>query len=106
MANRNKQWQTAHNLGVNYEAKELEKNGWSVLADHIPDYNEPPLINNHIPDIYTTKSGHIRVIEIETSLDDDHKQHTAFRRHCGQYKNRHFYGRLVDTKGRRIDTFN
>ncbi len=96
-----------HDLGIKHEAEELEKDGWNVLADHISEYKKkrPPNIANHRPDIYATKSGHTRIVEIETDEDDDHDQHTAFRRHAGQMKNTIFYGWIVDSIGRRVEKF-
>ncbi|MFB6273426.1 MAG: hypothetical protein ABEL51_11085 [Salinibacter sp.] len=107
MANRNRQDQQAHNRGVRHEADELAGDDWNVRADHQPDnqYDEPPTVNGRVPDVYATKAGHTRIIEIETDPNDDHDQHTAFRRHAGQHENRVFYGWIVDATGRRIQRF-
>lgn len=106
MARRSTQKQSAHNLGVKHEADELAISGWKVYADHIPGYKRPPQINGRIPDVYAIKNGRIRIVEIETNENDDHDQHTAFRRHAGQKDNVRFYGWIVNASGRRIIRFN
>lgn len=105
MAKRSTTMQSAHNMGVKHEANELARQGWKVYADHIQQYPDPPIVNGRIPDIYATKNGWVRIVEIETSTDDDREQHTAFRRHAGQKNNVKFYGWIVNSLGRRTIQF-
>jgi hypothetical protein len=96
MAHRSRQEQEAHDKGVLAEARHLEREGWSVQADHLPDHewNRPPTIAGHRPDVYATKRGGTRIVEIETDPDDDHDQHEAFRRSAAQ-TGANFYGWIV-----------
>jgi arginine/ornithine N-succinyltransferase beta subunit len=104
MARRNPSDQTAHNKGVRRTADELDREGWNVQADHISSYDSPPTVNGHVPDVYATKRGGTRIIEVETSREDDQNQHTAFRRSAGQ-TGANFYGYVVDSAGRRQEQF-
>lgn len=107
MAHRSPKQRKAHNKGVLHEARDLESDGWNVRADHLPDHDweSPPTIADHVPDVYARKAGHTRIVEIETDPEDDHEQHSAFRRHAGQKQNTVFYGWIVDSQGRRNDRF-
>lgn len=105
MANRSQKQQTAHDKGVRAEARELNKKGWNVKADHLAKWPNPPKVNGRYPDVYATKNGNTRIVEIETSRADDSNQHTSFRRHAGQKSNTQFYGRVVDSGGNRRQTF-
>jgi hypothetical protein len=104
MARRNPSDQKAHDKGVRKTANELDRKGWDVRADHISSYDSPPTVNSHVPDVYATKRGGTRIIEIETSREDDQGQHTAFRRSAGQ-TGANFYGYVVDSAGRRREQF-
>lgn len=104
MARRRRVAQTAHDKGVRAEAKELEKKGWTVRAD-VSGWPTPRTVNGRRPDVIATKRGSGRIVEIETDADDDHNQHTAFRRHVGQKDNWVFYGWIVDAAGRRRRRF-
>lgn len=104
MARRNTSDQKAHDKGIRKTANELDRGGWNVRADHISSYESPPTVNGHVPDIYATKRGGTRIIEIETDPEDDHYQHTAFRRSAGQ-TGANFYGYIVDSAGRRREQF-
>lgn len=94
-----------HDKGVQAEARELQREGWNVRADHLNGWSNPPKINGHYPDVYATKRGSRRIIEIETDASEDKAQHTAFRRHASQKQNTIFYGRVVDRGGNRRRTF-
>nr|RDZ30297.1 hypothetical protein DEQ67_14615 [Haloferax sp. Atlit-48N] len=94
----------AHQKGVNTTAEEHDRNGWNVKAA-LRGWTQPPTIAGHIPDVVATKRGSRRVIEIETSRNDQKRQHEAFRRHAGQKANTVFIGYVVDSAGRRIDQF-
>ena len=104
MALRSRRAQEAHDKGVRAEALELHRDGWNVRAD-LSGWSKPPLIGRHRPDVYATKRGHTRIVEIETNEQDDHDQHSTFRRHAGQKENTIFYGWIVDAAGRRIKRF-
>jgi len=106
MAHRSREEQKAHDKGVLAEARELDREGWDVKADHISGhgFGTPPTINGHRPDVYATKRGGTRIVEIETDPDDDHGQHTAFRRSAGQ-TGANFYGWIVDKGGNRRTKF-
>jgi hypothetical protein len=106
MAHRSRDEQQAHDKGILAEARELDRNGWEVRADHISGhgFDTPPKINGHRPDVYATKRGGTRIVEIETDPDDDDSQHTAFRRSAGQ-TSANFYGWVVDSGGNRRTKF-
>lgn len=106
MAHRSPAKQEAHDKGVLAAARELDREGWSVQADPIPDHkwDRPPVIAGHRPDVYAKKRGGTRIVEFETDPEDDHDQHKAFRRSAGQTA-ANFYGRIVDSAGRRQNTF-
>lgn len=106
MAHRSREEQKAHDKGVLATARELDRKGWNVRADHLSGHkwDTPPEVNGHVPDVYATKRGGTRIIEIETSPDDDHDQHSAFRRSAGQ-TGANFYGYIVDSAGRRQEKF-
>lgn len=106
MAHRSPEDQEAHDKGVLATASELNKNGWDVRADHLQGhgYDKPPEVGGHVPDVYATKRGGTRIVEIETSPDDDREQHEAFRRSAAQ-TGANFYGYIVDNAGRRRKKF-
>ncbi|WP_042662734.1 hypothetical protein [Haloferax sp. ATB1] len=105
MAHRSRDVQKAHDKGVLAEARDLEKKGWDVKADISGHgYGSPPTVNGHQPDVYATKRGGTRIVEIETDPDDDPDQHTAFRRSAGQ-TGANFYGWVVDKGGNRRTRF-
>lgn len=105
MARRSQEQQTAHDKGVLAEARELERDGWNVRADVTEEeFEQPPEVGGHRPDVYATKRGGTRIVEIETDLDDDHDQHSAFRRSAGQTGAK-FYGWIVDNGGNRRERF-
>lgn len=97
---------SAHNKGIRREAEDLKKMGWNVRAD-LPGnhYPEPDLVAGHRPDIHATKQGGTRIVEIETDRDADPSQHESFRGSAAQQDSVRFYGRVVDERGRRIESF-
>jgi hypothetical protein len=104
LARRDAKAQEAHDKGVHAEALELRRDGWNVLAD-LPGWTRPPLIAGRRPDIYATKRGHTRIVEIETDEQNDHDQRSTFRRHAGQKgQNTTFIVKVVNSTGRRIKT--
>lgn len=105
MAHRSRAEQQAHDKGVLAEARALDRDGWNVKADVSGHgYGQPPTINGSIPDVYATKRGGTRIVEIETDPGDDSAQHTAFRRSAGQ-TGANFYGWIVDKGGNRRTKF-
>lgn len=70
-----------HDKEVRKEAKKLEREGWSVKADHLPDYEKPSPIGKYqrVPDIEATKPGSRRIIEIEGEPVDE-EQIRSFER--------------------------
>lgn len=105
MASRSREQQSAHDKGVLAEARELDRDGWNVRAD-VPgdEFDEPPEVGGIKPDVYATKRGGTRVVEIETDPDDDHDQHSTFRRSTG-HTGAKFYGWIVDNGGNRRERF-
>lgn len=79
-----------HDTVVAKESRQLEKEGWHVLAD-LPGFAQPDPIGtkNRVPDIVATKHGHTRIIEVETSesLAKDSEQQSTFRRSAAQRSN-------------------
>ena len=63
--------------------RNLEKEGWKVKAD-LPGSEKPDPIGqfDRIPDIQATKSGHTRLIEVETndSMESDRDQRASLQR--------------------------
>lgn len=90
MANRGQREQSAHDTRVQSHANQLESLGWNVRAD-LSGWPRPATINGRRPDIIATKSGHTKIVEVETDRGDDKKQHEKFRRHAGQKPNTQFY---------------
>jgi hypothetical protein len=82
---------------------------WSVTAGTFrqtkgPQFERPPTLGRkwpYTPDIYATKHGHTRVVEIETNSNRGEKKRKTFWRHVGQKNNCVFYWRIVDAEGRR-----
>lgn len=105
MAHRSREQRNTHDKGVLAEARELDQNGWNVRADVSGHgFNPPPKVGGHQPDVYATKKGGTRIVEVETDPDDDHDQHSTFRRSAGQTGAK-FYGWIVDIGGNRRDRF-
>lgn len=105
MAHRTPSEQKAHDSGVLAETRELERKGWNVRADVSGHgYGRPPTVAGRIPDVYATKRGGTRIVEIETDPEEDHGQHAKFRRSAGQTGAK-FYGRIVDAGGNRRTRF-
>ncbi|WP_158666611.1 hypothetical protein [Salinibacter altiplanensis] len=89
-----------HREGVLREARDLKRDGWNVRVDVAGSEfeNRPPTLGNewpYTPDIYATKHGHTRVVEIETNSNRGKKKRKTFRRHVGQKNNCVFYWRVV-----------
>lgn len=101
MAKRTKKNQTAHDKGVQAQARKLDQDGWEVHAD-VSGWPNPPTINGRIPDVYATKRGSRRIVEVETDPDEDQKQHETFRRHAGQKHNTRLDIVVVDAGGREM----
>lgn len=108
MANRSTSDQHAHDVAVKRCADRLDRDEWSVRADGVSGYPNPSTIGGgttqgRIPDIFATKTGSSRIIEIETSRDEDHAQHRVFKNHTSQKANRRLQIILVDGRGRKQD---
>lgn len=104
MADRTRSMQTAHDERVAAHARSLSDDGWNVRAD-VEGWDQPPTIAGHRPDIYATKPGSTRIVEVETDPDDDPGQHTAFRRHAAQKRNTKFYGLVAGPNGGHAGVF-
>ncbi len=83
-----------HDKKVAQLARQLERQDWNVCAD-LPGYDKPPTIgkkNPSIPDIYATKRGHTKIVEVATpaSITTDVAQHATFRRHVNVKNNTTF----------------
>lgn len=102
MAFRSTAGQNAHDKGVYREAMDLRREGWYVMADHIPGFDRPPEIEGYTPDIYALKAEITYIIEIETSFEDDIEQHSAFIEYARDFPNIKFMLYVVDIAGRRI----
>ena len=93
---------TSHDACVAIWAKAYKFEKWTVHAD-IKGFLAPPEINKRIPDIYATKEGSARVLEVETdeSINSDHakEQITAFRVWADQSSNRTFRLILANADG-------
>jgi hypothetical protein len=102
MAKRSAAGQIAHDKGVYLEAINLRRNGWQVLADHIPGFIPPPEIEGYVPDIYAVNGTKTLIIEIETFGEDDHGQHDAFRKYAENFESIKFEIWIVNAAGMRI----
>lgn len=107
MANRTRSDQSAHDKAVKRRADSYANDGWTVKADDVRGYNDPPTIGGggttrgRIPDIIATKPGSTRIIEMETDPRDDQLQHRVFKNHVRQKSNRRLIIWLVDSAGKR-----
>ncbi len=94
--------QTTHNRKVQRISRELTKDGYSVKAD-VRGYKKPHPIgkSRSRPDIVAKKSGHTRIIEVETptSLIRDKEQLKTFVRSAAQRSRTSFD--IVVTKPRK-----
>lgn len=79
----------SHDRKVKEVARGLKREGYTVKAD-IRGYGRPSSIGKHKrrPDIEASKSGHRRIIEVETpkSLVTDKEQIKTFIRHASHKK--------------------
>ncbi len=103
MANRSIFGHNAHFKGIYREAINLKRDGWHVMADHIPGYDQPPEIEGYIPDIYAIKDNHTFIIEIETDADDDKKKHIALKRYANHFPEIRFNSWIVNEAGCRVE---
>jgi hypothetical protein len=94
--------QAAQSKGIYREAMALQRDGWYVMADHIPGFIPPPEFEGYVPDIYAIKDEKSSIIVIETSFDEHSGQIAALREYAGHYSNITFYGWVVDEAGCRI----
>lgn len=111
MADRSQEDQELHDRAVLAEARELQRNDWDVRADIDigQDWDEPPVLNGHQPDIYATREDRDegrnrdleRAVEIETNVDEDREQHKDLQEWAREKKSRDFYWRVVDENGSR-----
>jgi hypothetical protein len=62
---------SARRKGIYREAILLDKQGWLVLANHIPGYCTPPEIEGYIPDIYALKELSTYIMMIECQFDSN-----------------------------------
>ncbi len=99
MVKRSKKNQTCHDESVLRRAVGLETNGWNVHAD-IRGFTRPRNLNGSRPDIYATKKGKTRMIEVETteSRFKDRKQHQNLRKYAKSRKNTSFMVRTCKPK--------
>ena len=99
MVKRSKKNQTCHNASVLSRAVGLETNGWNVRTD-IRGFPKPRNLNGSRPDIYATKRGKTRMIEVETleSRFKDRKQHQKLRKYAKSRKNTTFMVRTCNPK--------
>ena len=93
---------SSHDRKVGEIARKLKNQGYSVKAD-IGRYDKPSTIgkDKKRPDIEATRSGHRRIIEVETpkSLKSDKDQIKTFIRHATHKKGTSFD--IVVTKPRK-----
>lgn len=107
MANRTSSAQSAHDKAVKRIADDLDSDGWDVKADDVRGYRDPSTIGGggttqgRVPDIYATKPGSVRIVEVETDPNDDQLQHRVFKNHASQKTNTRLIIWLVDSAGRK-----
>ncbi len=94
--------QAALSKGIYREAMSLQRDGWYVMADHIPGFHPPPEFEGYVPDIYAIKEDLSSIIVIETSMDEDPEQISALREYAHNFTNVQFYGWLVNEAGCRV----
>lgn len=93
---------STHDRKVREIARNLKNQGYSIKAD-VGRYAKPASIGKYKrrPDIEATKSGHRRIVEVETpkSLRSDREQIKTFIRHAAHKKRTSFD--IVVTKPRK-----
>lgn len=64
--------ESVHSLMISVLVDSLEKDGFTVLADHVGDLRDKPQsIEGYVPDIEARKGGDIHLIEVETQATLD-----------------------------------
>jgi hypothetical protein len=73
MLNRFINRENAHRKGIYREAISLTRDGWYVMANHIPGFHMPPEIEGYVPDIYAVKKDQTYIIDLvmEGSVEDN-----------------------------------
>ena len=76
---RTKESQSLHNRRVEEIARQFADRGCEVWADHLEDWDTPPKIRKHIPDVYAGCGETEYVVEVETeeTVDKEHAQEQA-----------------------------
>ena len=103
MVTRNVNRENALRKGIYREAYNLVKEGWHVMANHIPGFNPPPEIEGYIPDIYAVKMNHTFILYIATVAGFDSDKFAALKAYARYFSGMHFRCWLVDSSGRRIE---
>lgn len=102
MITQNIQVNSARIKGIYREAINLTNNGWYVMANHIPGYNEPPEIEGYIPDIYALKNNTTYIMVIACHGASQSEKIIAFRKYSGEYPNVIFNSFFVNEAGCRV----
>ncbi len=92
----------AHVKGIYREAINLRRDGWIVMANHIPGFNLPPEIEGCVPDIYAVKESKTLILEVETQGGDNPEQHLALQKYANSFDNIIFEIWIVGTAGTRL----
>lgn len=56
--------ENAHRKGIYREALNLTREGWHVMANHIPGFHIPPELEGFVPDIYAVKDDETYIIDL------------------------------------------
>ena len=93
---------SAHLKGICREAICLVNQGWQVLANYVPGFNQPPKIGEFIPDIYALKENQTYILMIVSQDDFDSDRTASFQEYAGEYNNTLFETCHVNAAGCRI----
>jgi hypothetical protein len=89
-------------IGIRKEARELEAFGWKVWARYLDEYDQPPRISKHLPDILAKQNDRTKIVKVETEINEDDKAYYAFRKYAKSRNKTFFYVIKLDKIGRRM----
>lgn len=104
MAKRSATGAIAHEKGIYLEAINLRRQGWFVLADHIPGFQVPPEIEGVTPDIYAMKGEETLIVEVETNGNDDLEQHKTLGKYACNFTSVKFQVAIVNAAGIKVSS--
>jgi hypothetical protein len=89
----------AHRKGIYREALNLLRNGWHVMANHIPGFHTPPEIEGYIPDIYAVKDHKTYIIDLMTYGSPDWEGYEAHNTYASHDPSTEYFCWVLDAAG-------